>query len=226
VLVIEDHTHVAKSIRRGLMREGYVVRVAASGDEGGALACLGTYDLVVLDVLLPGKDGFEILGEMRRRGIATPVLVLTALATLDDRLRGFDGGADDYLGKPFALPELLARVRALLHRSRPRATSRLRVADLELDLISRRVQRAGRAIDLAPKEFELLAYLMSNAGKVVSREMLGQHVWDALARGTPLDNVIDVHVGRLRRKIDSEFTPRLLQTVRGLGFMIAWGDPS
>ena len=224
VLVVEDHPHVAKSIRRGLMGEGYAVRIAASGDEGCALACLGWYDLVVLDVMLPGTSGFDILSEMRRRAIATPVLVLTARAGLDDRLRGFEGGADDYLGKPFALPELLARVRALLNRTRPRTASKLRVADLELDLISRRVSRAGRPIDLAPKEFELLAYLMSNAGKVVSREMLGQHVWDALARGTPLDNVIDVHVGRLRRKIDTDSTPRLIHTVRGLGFVISWGD--
>jgi two-component system, OmpR family, copper resistance phosphate regulon response regulator CusR len=224
VLVVEDHHYVAKSIRRGLMNEGYEVRLATSGDEGCTLACRGSYDLVVLDVMLPGRSGFEILGEMRRCGITTPVLVLTARAELNDRLRGFKGGADDYLAKPFALPELLARVRALLSRTRPRTASRLRVADLELDLISRRVSRAGRAIDLAPKEFELLAYLMSNAGNIVSREMLGQHVWDALARGTPLDNVIDVHIGRLRRKIDSDFTPRLIQTVRGLGFMIAWGD--
>ena len=132
--------------------------------------------------------------------------------------------ADDYLTKPFALPELLARVRALLNRTRSLTGSRLKVADLEVDLILRRATRGGRPIDLAPKEFELLAYLMSNAGKVVSREMLGQHVWDALARGTPLNNVIDVHVGRLRRKIDTDCMPRLLQTVRGLGFMIATGD--
>ena len=226
VLVVEDHPHVAKSIRRGLLSEGYAVRVALSGDEGCSLACLGTYDLVVLDLMLPGASGFEILSEIRSRAIGTPVLVLTARAGLDDRLRGFKEGADDYLGKPFALPELLARVRALLNRTRSITGTRLRIADLELDLISRRVSRAGRVIDLAPKEFELLAYLMSHAGKVVSREMLGQHVWDALARGTPLDNVIDVHVGRLRRKIDTDLTPRLIQTVRGLGFRIAGADES
>lgn len=224
VLVVEDHPHVAKSVRRGLTSEGYAVRIAVSGDEGCALACLGSYDLVVLDLMLPGPSGLDILGEMRRRGIGTPVLVLTARDGLNDRLRGFKGGADDYLGKPFALPELLARVRALLHRTRSRAGSRLRVADLDLDLISRRAWRAGHLIDLAPKEFELLAYLMSNAGKVVSREMLGQNVWNPLARGTPLDNVIDVHIGRLRRKIDTDFTPRLIRTVRGLGFMIAMDD--
>ncbi len=224
VLVVEDHPNVAKSIRRGLLSEGYAVHIAASGDEGLALACLDTYDLVVLDLMLPGVSGVEILSEMRRRAIATPVLVLTARAELDDRLLGFDAGADDYLAKPFALPELLARVRALLNRTRALTGTRLRIGDLELDLISRRVSRAGRAIDLAPKEFELLAYLMSHQGKVVSREMLGQHVWDALSRGTPLDNVIDVHVGRLRRKIDTDFTTKLIHTVRGLGFKIDGGE--
>jgi DNA-binding response OmpR family regulator len=174
--------------------------------------------------MLPGASGFDILSEMRNKGIGTPVLMLTARGELRDRLRGFEEGADDYLAKPFALPELLARVRALLNRTRSVTGGRLRVVDLEIDLISRRAMRGGRLIDLAPKEFELLAYLMSNAGKVVSREMLGQHVWDALSRGTPLDNVIDVHVGRLRRKIDSDFTPRLIHTVRGLGFMVAAGD--
>jgi DNA-binding response OmpR family regulator len=223
VLVVEDHPHVAKSIGRALTAEGYAVRIAASGDEGRVLACRGSYDVVVLDLMLPGASGFDILTELRERGIGTPVLILTARDGLDNRLRGFDAGADDYLGKPFALPELLARVRALLHRTRSFAGSRLRVADLEVDLISRRASRGGRSIDLAPKEFELLAYLMANEGKVVSRGMLGQHVWDALARGTPLDNVIDVHVGRLRRKIDTNFALKLIRTIRGLGFMIA-GD--
>jgi two-component system copper resistance phosphate regulon response regulator CusR len=223
VLVVEDHPRVAKSIRRALTSEGHAVSVAATGDEGCTLACRGAYDLLVLDLMLPDASGFDVLREMRSRGIATPVLVLTARDGLSDRLRGFEEGADDYLAKPFALPELLARVRALLNRTRSLTGGRLRIADLEIDLISRRAARAGRPIDLAPKEFELLAYLMSNAGRVVSREMLGQHVWNALARGTPLDNVIDVHIGRLRRKIDTDFTPRLIQTVRGLGFMIATG---
>ncbi|NOT25464.1 MAG: response regulator transcription factor [Acidobacteria bacterium] len=220
VLVVEDHPHVARSIEGGLATEGYSVRLAESGDEGLSLACKGGYDLVILDVMLPGASGFDILAEMRRKAIGAPVLMLTARGELMDRLRGFEQGADDYLAKPFALPELLARVRALLNRTRSMAGGRLRVADLEVDLISRRATRAGRVIDLAPKEFELLAYLMSHAGKVVSREMLGQHVWDALSRGTPLDNVIDVHVGRLRRKVDSDATPRLIHTVRGLGFMV------
>ena len=225
VLVVDDHPHLAKSIHRTLASEGYEVRTAATGDEGRLLACSGEYDLVVLDVMLPGPSGFEILHEMRRRAVATPVLILTARDALEDRLTGFEHGADDYLSKPFALPELLARIRALLNRARTVHRTRLRVADLELDLISRRATRAERPIDLAPKEFELLAYLMSHAGTVVSREMLGRHVWDALARGTPLDNVIDVHVGRLRRKIDTDVTVKLLHTVRGLGFMIAVDNP-
>lgn len=225
VLVVDDHPHLAKSIHRTLVSEGYEVRISATGDEGRLLACSGEYDLVVLDVMLPGPSGFEILHEMRRRAVATPVLILTARDALEDRLTGFEHGADDYLSKPFALPELLARIRALLNRARTVHRTRLRVADLKLDLISRRATRAERPIDLAPKEFELLAYLMSHAGTVVSREMLGRHVWDALARGTPLDNVIDVHVGRLRRKIDTDVTVKLLHTVRGLGFMIAVDNP-
>jgi DNA-binding response OmpR family regulator len=220
VLVVEDHPHVAQNIGRGLAGEGYAVRIAATGDEGRSLVHQEAYDLVVLDLMLPGTSGIDLLREMRGRAVETPVLILTARGSLQDRLHGFDSGADDYLAKPFALPELLARVRALLNRSRAVHLTTLRVADLEVDLISRRVVRAGRAIDLAPKEFELLAYLMNHAGTIVSREMLGQHVWNALARGTPLDNVIDVHVGRLRRKIDADFSPKLVDTVRGLGFRI------
>lgn len=221
VLVIEDHAHVAKGVERGLTADGYAVTVARDGDAGLAPASGGTFDLVVLDLMLPGVAGLDILGEMRRHGLGTPVLVLTARDTLDDRLAGFQEGADDYLIKPFALPELLARVRALLNRTRTVEGSVLRVADLEVDLISRRCVRGHRPVDLAPKEFELLAYLMAHAGRVVTRDMLGQHVWNALSRGTPLDNVIDVHIGRLRRKVDLEGTPRLIRTVRGLGFVVA-----
>ncbi len=215
---------MAHSIQLGLATDGYLVRVALTGGDGLMLACDEAYDLVVLDLMLPGASGLDILSAMRQRNVRTPVLILTARDTLDDRLRGFDEGADDYLGKPFALPELLARVRALMNRARPTARNRLQIADLELDLISRRASRTGRSLDLAPKEFELLAYLMSHAGTIVSREMLGQHVWDALARGTPLNNVIDVHIGRLRRKIDTDGAPKLVHTVRGLGFMIAEGN--
>jgi DNA-binding response OmpR family regulator len=220
VLVVEDHGKVADSLRRRLSEEGYRVTTVASGDEGCELACTGSFDVVVLDVMLPGRSGFEILAEMRRRSISTPVLVLTARDTLDDRLRGLDGGADDYLVKPFAMPELVARVRALVRRVRQMDVRRLRVADLELDLITRHASRSGRTIDLTPREFELLAFLVSHAGSLVSREMLGKQVWVQLQRGTPLDNVIDVHIARVRRKVDHDAEAPLIQTVRGLGFTV------
>jgi two-component system, OmpR family, copper resistance phosphate regulon response regulator CusR len=224
VLVVEDYGRVAKGICDALTGIGCTVQSAASGDEGSLLACSTQYDVVILDLMLPGQSGFDVLREMRDQGIETPVIILTARDSLEDRLRGFRDGADDYLSKPFALPELLARVRALLHRTRPQSISKLRVADLELDLILRRAFRSGRAIDLAPREFELLAFLMSHTGAVVSREMLGQNVWKQLARGTPLQNVIDVHISRLRHKIDEEFNPKLLHTVRGLGFRLYAGE--
>lgn len=220
VLVVEDHGKVAESLRRRLTEEGYLVSTVASGDEGCDLACTGTFDVVVLDVMLPGRSGFEILAEMRRRSISTPVLVLTARDNLDDRLRGLDGGADDYLVKPFAMPELVARVRALVRRVRQMDVRRLRVADLELDLITRHASRSGRTIELTPREFELLAFLVSHAGSLVSREMLGKQVWVQLQRGTPLDNVIDVHIARVRRKVDHDSEAPLIQTVRGLGFTV------
>lgn len=221
MLVVEDHVRVARGVQRALAAEGFDVTVTGSGTDGLARACSAAYDVVVLDVMLPGPTGFEILEAVRQRGIQTLVLVLTARDALDDRLTGFAAGADDYLVKPFAIPELVARIRALLTRTRTVARTSLVVADLELDLISRRCSRGGVAIDLAPREFELLAYLMSHAGQIVTREMLGQHVWNALARGTPLHNVVDVHIGRLRRKIDGDGRSRLVETIRGFGFRIA-----
>ncbi|MQA28565.1 MAG: response regulator [Luteitalea sp.] len=223
VLVVEDDAKVAESVRRRLTKEGYRVKVTSSGDEGCTWSGDEAFDVIVLDLVLPGRSGLEILADMRSRGVASPVLVLTPLDSLNDRLRGLDG-ADDFLVKPFALLELAARVRALVGRPRQQHIRRLHVADLELDLITRHASRNGRTIELAPREFELLAYLMSQAGSLVSREMLGREVWVQLERGTPLDNVIDVHIGRLRRKVDHQSEIPLIQTVRGLGFTVSKGS--
>jgi len=180
---------------------------------------------VLLDLMLPGRSGLEILQTLRQRHIETPVLILTARDGVDDRVLGLDLGADDYLVKPFALPELLARVRALLRRGRPTDILRLKVADLELDLVSRRVVRGDRLIDLTGREFELLEYLLRHQGHLVSREMLARDVWKEPRRATPLDNVIDVQMARLRRKVDNDGAARLIHTVRGVGFVVREGEP-
>jgi two-component system copper resistance phosphate regulon response regulator CusR len=176
-----------------------------------------------LDRLLPGRDGSEILTTLRKRGLHTPVLVLTAKDAIEDRVLGLDSGADDYLVKPFAFPELLARIRALLRRGTDQAT-RFRIADLEMDVMARTCARGGRALDLTPREFELLEYFFRNQGYPVSREMLARDVWKEGARHTPLDNVIDVHIARLRKKIDDAFEHHLLHTVRGVGFVLKLED--
>ena len=175
--------------------------------------------------MLPGRSGLEILQTLRKRRNETPVLILTARDGVDDRVRGLDLGADDYLVKPFALPELLARIRALLRRGRPSDVLRLKVADLELDLVARRVNRGDKAIDLTGREFELLEYLLRHQGYLVSREMLARDVWKEPRRATPLDNVIDVQMARLRRKVDPEGTARLIHSVRGVGFVVREGEP-
>ena len=175
--------------------------------------------------MLPGRSGLEILQTLRKRRNETPVLILTARDGVDDRVRGLDLGADDYLVKPFALPELLARIRALLRRGRPSDVLRLKVADLELDLVARRVNRGDKAIDLTGREFELLEYLLRHQGYLVSREMLARDVWKEPRRATPLDNVIDVQMARLRRKVDPEGAARLIHTVRGVGFVVRDGEP-
>ena len=226
ILVVEDEQKMAKALREGLEADGYSVRVAHTGEEGFYLINAQAFDLAILDVMLPGHDGFEILSTLRRRGIKTPVLLLTSLDAVEDRVRGLDSGADDYLVKPFAFPELLARIRVLLRRGTPDASERLKLADLELDHARRHVARAGQAIDLTPREFELLDYFFANKGRVVSREMLARDVWRETARQTPLDNVIDAQMVRLRRKIDGQFEPKLLHTVRGVGFVLREGDES
>lgn len=179
-----------------------------------------SFDLVILDVMLPGRGGLEILAALRRRGLQTPVLVLTARDSVEDRVQGLDAGGDDYMVKPFAFSELLARARALLRRGTPEKQQTLQLADLALDAATRQVTRGGQALDLTVREFELLEYLLRNQGRVVSRDMLVRDIWKEPARQTPLDNVIDVHMARLRRKLDDPFEPKLIQTVRGVGFMM------
>jgi two-component system copper resistance phosphate regulon response regulator CusR len=221
ILVVEDERKVAEAVRKGLEAEHYEVTVAATGEEGFFLATTRVFDLIVLDLMLPGRSGFEILAALGEHGCQTPVLVLTARDAVEDRVRGLDGGADDYLVKPFAFPELVARIRALTRRGRRDQVLRMKLGDLELDCVTRKVTRGGQNISLTAREFGLLEYLLRHRGRVVSREMLAHDVWKVDDRATPLDNVIDVHVTRLRRKIDAPFGRKLLQTVRGVGFILA-----
>ena len=208
-----------------LQGEHYDVVVAATGEDGFFRASAEAFDLVVLDLMLPGRSGLEILQTLRQRRLETPVLILTARDGVDDRVTGLDLGADDYLVKPFALPELLARIRALLRRGRPSEAFRLKAADLELDLVTRRAVRGDRLLDLTVREFELLEYLLRHQGHMVSREMLAREVWREPRRATPLDNVIDVQIARLRKKVDAEAGQRLIHTVRGVGFVLREGEP-
>ncbi len=224
ILVVEDEKKVAKALKEGLEAECYQVTVAHTGEDGFYLLNSQTFDLVLLDLMLPGRDGFEIVKTLRENGLQTPVLILTARDIVDDRVLGLDSGADDYLVKPFAFPELLARIRALLRRGRIDQVLRLELADLEMDIATRKVTRSGRTIELTAKEFELLECLLRNQGHVISREMLARDVWQETARATPLNNVIDVHVARLRRKIDDPFDNKLLKTVRGVGFVLREGE--
>lgn len=221
ILVIEDEKKVALALQKGLESEHYDVQVALTGEEGFYLLCSREFDLVVLDLMLPGRDGMEILRTLRRSNAQTPVLILTARDTLEDKILGLDLGADDYLVKPFAFPELTARIRALLRRGRGDEALKLKLADLEMDLVKRAVVRGKQAIPLTVKEFEILEYLLQNQGHVVTREMLAREVWKETERATPLDNVIDVHIGRLRKKIDEPFKGKLLHTVRGVGFILS-----
>jgi len=225
VLVVEDERKLAQVVSSALQAEHYDVVVAATGEDGFYRANAELFDLVVLDLMLPGRNGLEILQTLRQRHIETPVLILTARDGIEDRVRGLDLGADDYLVKPFALPELLARIRALLRRGRPSEALRLKAGDLELDLVARRASRGDRAVDLTGREFELLEYLLRHQGHLVSREMLARDVWREPRRATPLDNVIDVQMARLRRKIDCDGTARLIHTVRGVGFVVREEEP-
>jgi DNA-binding response OmpR family regulator len=225
VLVVEDEGKLAQVLASALEAESYDVVVAPTGEDGFFRANAEAFDVVVLDLMLPGRGGLEILHALRQRRIQTPVLILTARDGVDDRVRGLDLGADDYLVKPFALPELMARIRALLRRGRPSELLRLKVADLEIDLLTRRAVRGERPLDLTGREFELLEYLLRHTGHLVSREMLAREVWKEPRRATPIDNVIDVQMARLRKKVDVEGSARLIHTVRGVGFVLREGEP-
>lgn len=220
ILVIEDEKKLADAIRQGLAADGLSAEVAHSGEDGFFLIHSQQFDLLIVDIMLPSRSGLEILREIRKEGLSIPVLVLTSKDSVSDRVSGLNAGADDYLVKPFAFPELQARVRALLRRGKTEAPQMLQVIDLEMNLTSRTVTREGGPIELTAKEFALLQYLLMNKGRVVSREMLARDVWKETSRYTPLDNVIDVHIARLRRKIDDNFRTKLLHTVRGVGFIL------
>ena len=220
ILVVEDEAKVARALQEGLEHEEYDVVVARTGEEGFFLVSAEEFDLVILDLMLPGRDGLQVLSTLRKRGLVAPVLILTARDAIEDRVQGLDGGADDYLIKPFAFPELSARIRALLRRGRTDQVVRLKLADLEMDLVARKVKRSSKDLELTVREFELLEYLLRHKEQVVSREMLAREVWKEPSRATPLDNVIDVHMARLRRKLDEPFDHKLLHTIRGVGYVL------
>jgi two-component system copper resistance phosphate regulon response regulator CusR len=225
ILVVEDEQKVANALLEGLQGERYDVLVERTGEGAFFRVTTEPFDAVLLDLTLPGRDGLKILKAIRERGIKTPVLVLTARDTLQDRVVGLDAGADDYLVKPFAFAELLARLRALVRRGGAAETPRLAAGDLDVHLITREVTRGGRRVELTVREFELLEYLLRHQGQVVSRETLARDVWKETARTTPLDNVIDVHIARLRRKVDADQAAKLIHTVRGVGFVLREGEP-
>ncbi len=225
ILVVEDEVKVADALCEGLAGEQYEVAVERTGEGAFFRINTETFDLILLDLNLPGRDGLQVLRTIREKGIKSPVLVLTARDTLQDRVLGLDSGADDYLVKPFAFAELLARIRALVRRGRENDAPRLSVGDLVLDLITRKVTRGGKPVELTVREFELLEFLIRHQGQVVSRETLARDVWKEVSRTTSLDNVIDVHIARLRRKVDPEQAARLIHTVRGVGFMLREGEP-
>ena len=218
-LIVEDDPTIASFIARGLKEAGFAVDQAADGMAGLDLARTGPHDVAIVDVMLPGLDGMALIEAMRREGIRTPVLILSARQSVNDRVRGLEIGGDDYLTKPFAFPELLARVNALIRRATGAAPqTQLTVGDLTLDLMTRRAVRAGREIELRSREFALLEYLMRNAGRVVSKTMILSHVWDYAF--DPRTNVVDVLVFRLREKIDKGFPAKLIHTVRGMGYVL------
>jgi DNA-binding response OmpR family regulator len=219
ILVVEDDKKIASFLVKGLTQAGFAVDLAGDGEEGANLALAVPYDLAVVDIMLPKLDGLALIARLRREKVLTPVIILSAKRSLDDRVKGLQLGGDDYLTKPFSFTELLARVHALIRRSQhvPEPT-RLEAGDLTMDLLTREVTRAGKKVDLQPREFALLEYLMRNAGRVVSKMMIIEHVWGY--DFDPLTNVVDVLVSRLRNKVDREFEKKLIQTHRGLGYAL------
>lgn len=224
ILVVEDEKKLAGFVQRALSEEGHAVEVCHDGKEGESLALSGDHDVVLLDLNLPNRDGMSILREMRGDGLTTPVLILTARDTVKDRVEGLDEGADDYLTKPFSLSELQARIRALLRRGSTRAITELVFADLSVDLVGRSVTRGERKIDLTPREFSLLEYLLRNADRVVTRSAIAEHVWNFNFEWN--SNVVDVYINALRKKLESGGEARLIQTVRGVGYTLRSADAS
>jgi heavy metal response regulator len=218
VLVIEDDPSISAFLEKGLREAAFAVDVAANGVRGEQLARNESYDVILLDLMLPQKNGLSILRSLRYRGQQVPVICLTAKDTVQDRVAGLDAGADDYLVKPFSVAELLARIRAVLRRGIPAANTSLRIGDLKIDPAARTVERSGRRIELSPKEYAVLEYLARNEGHILTRTMILQHVWDC--RYDPQTNVVDVHINRLRRKIDDGYGYPLISTVRGAGYVI------
>ncbi len=218
ILIVEDERKTSAYLKRGLEENGFVVDVADNGDDGAHLAQTKLYDLIILDVLLPGRDGWSIVADLRRHEIVTPVLFLTARDAVGDRVKGLELGADDYLVKPFAFSELMARIRSILRRGPARQSPVLKVADLELDLHRHRAVRAGHPLDLTPKEFQLLSLLLRRSGEVLSRTLIAEQVWDINFDSD--SNVVEVHMRRLRSKVDDPFACKLIHTVRGVGYVL------
>ncbi len=224
ILVVEDEKKVSSFIKKGLEEESYAVDAAFDGEEGLNLATQGNYDLIILDVMLPKMDGLQLLEKLRAKRIPTPVMLLTARDTIEDRVKGLDTGADDYLPKPFAFTELLARVRALLRRASNSRAAVLKVDNLTLDPVSREVKRTGKKIDLTAKEYALLEFFMRNVGKILTRTVISEHVWDMNFDSST--NIVDVYVNHLRNKIELPGEKKLLHTVRGVGYVLKEVEPA
>ena len=218
ILVIEDEVKIAQFVKRGLKEEGYAVDVAVDGQEGHFMLSSNEYDAIILDLMLPKMDGLTLCRELRKNGNLTPIIMLTAKDTVKDKVKGLDSGADDYLPKPFAFEELLARVRVLLRKKDNRVQTQLKVDDLVMDILTHKVTRGDREIDLTVKEYALLEYLMRNAGNIVTRTMISEHVWDI--NFDTFTNVIDVYINYLRNKVDSGFAEKMIHTVRGKGYLL------